>query len=419
MKQFKKKVKNILVEFSKNNVLVRKLFRHSLYLRRIFKYYFYYKTYNTDKQLVIFESYMGRSYACSPKALYEAMLNNKRYDNFRYVWAFKKPCEKMFMLDNKNTTIVRYGSKEYYQTYAKAKYWISNSRVPDHIKKRTDQIYIQTWHGTPLKKLGYDINIEGGNAMNSVKEIQNKYIIDAKRYSYMISPSKFCTEKFISAFNLKALDKENIIIEQGYPRNDFLFQYTQNDCLLIKNALKIPKSKKVILYAPTWRDNKHVTGIGYVYDLGIDFKRLQSALQDEYIILFRAHYFVANQFDFTEYEDFIIDVSNYDDINELYVISDILITDYSSVFFDFANLKRPIIFYMYDLDEYQNQLRDFYIDLQDLPGNIIIEEEDLIKEIKDILNTAYYSKKYIAFNNKYTYLDGENVSETILEKIIF
>jgi len=335
------------------------------------------------------------------------------------VWAFKKPSEKLFLLNNKNTEIVRYASKEYYRKYAKAKYWITNHRVPNHVKKRKDQIYIQTWHGTPLKKLGYDIKCEDGNAMNSINELQNKNDIDVKRYTYMLSPSKFCSEKFISAFNLKTLGKENIIIEQGYPRNDFLFKYSKQSVQKIKNDLNIDQNKKIILYAPTWRDNQHITGVGYVYDLGIDFKQLQSALKDEFIILFRTHYFVANHFNFDEYEDFIIDVSNYEDINDLYIISDILITDYSSVFFDYANLKRPIIFYMYDLYEYQNHLRDFYISLNDLPGNILMNENDLIKEIKNILYTDFYNEKYAMFNNKYNYLNGQNVSEKILNKIIF
>jgi CDP-glycerol glycerophosphotransferase len=236
--------------------------------------------------------------------------------------------------------------------------------------------------------------------------------------SYLLSPSKFCTERFISAFNLKYLQKEKIIIEKGYPRNDFLFAYTQSDIENIKSTLGISKDKKVILYAPTWREDQHKAGVGYVYNLGVDFKKLQTELKDEYVILFRTHYFIANKFDFSEYESFIIDASAYEDINELYIISDMLITDYSSVFFDFANLKRPIIFYMYDLDEYKNELRDFYIDLNELPGEVIINEEDLILQIKKVINTNFYNKKYIDFNNKYNYLDDNYSSKRVVEACI-
>lgn len=113
----------------------------------------------------------------------------------------------------------------------------------------------------------------------------------------------------------------------------------------------------------------------------MDLHKFQKELGDEYIILMRLHYFISNSIDITEFENFAYDVSSHDDVNELYLISDILITDYSSVFFDYANLKRPIIFYMYDLKEYQNEIRDFYIDLDELPGPIVTEQEELIREI--------------------------------------
>ena len=172
------------------------------------------------------------------------------------------------------------------------------------------------------------------------------------------------------------------------------------------------------MYAPTWRDNQHEAGVGYTYKTEVDFDKLQKELGEDYIILFRAHYFVANTFDFEKYEGFIYNVSNLDDINELYVVADMLITDYSSVFFDYANLKRPIIFYMYDIDMYKNDMRGFYIDLNDLPGNIITTEDELIKDIKNVTNKFKYDEKYKRFNEKYNYLDDEKSSERVIEKIM-
>ena len=161
----------------------------------------------------------------------------------------------------------------------------------------------------------------------------------------MISPSAFCTEKFVSAFDLK--DK-SIVKEVGYPRNDFLYKYTDKDINRIKRSLGISKDKKVILYAPTWRDDQHKSGVGYTYEVNINFDKLRKELSKDYVILFRAHYFVSSIFDFSKYEGFIYNVSNVDNVNDLYVISDLLITDYSSVFFDYSILKRPVLFYMYD-----------------------------------------------------------------------
>ena len=187
---------------------------------------------------------------------------------------------------------------------------------------------------------------------------------------------------------------------------------------IFNNLLTYFINKKILLYAPTYRDNQHSGGIGYTYETQVDFEKLKEELSEECVILFRAHWLVAQEFDFEKYKDFIIDVSNYDDINELYVISDILITDYSSVFFDYANLKRPIIFYMYDLKQYRDDIRGFYLDLEELPGNIIEKEEELIKKIKLLANEFVYSEKYKNFNEKFNYLDDGNAAKRVIEKII-
>ena len=184
----------------------------------------------------------------------------------------------------------------------------------------------------------------------------------------------------------------------------------------MKNKLGISGiKKKIILYAPTFRDNQHESGTGYVYRTEVDFDKLQEALSDEYIILFRPHYFVANQFDFTKYRGFIYDVSDIDDVKELYIISDLLITDYSSVFFDYAILKRPILFYMYDLEEYADDIRGFYLDLKELPGPIIQNEEDLIRVIKTGNPDA--SLTYPNFNKKFNSLEDGNASRRVIERL--
>jgi len=166
----------------------------------------------------------------------------------------------------------------------------------------------------------------------------------------MLSPSAWCSEKFNSAFNLASIHPDkNIILEYGYPRDDTLYQTSPETIEKLKEKLKLPKNKKIILYAPTWRDDQYELGKGYTFDSKMDFTLLKEHLSDNYIILFRAHYFVADNFNFEIYKNFIYDVSKIEDINELYLVSDMLITDYSSVFFDYANLNRPILFYMYDL----------------------------------------------------------------------
>lgn len=412
----KKQIKKIATDISKKNILFRKTFRKLIYFKRKIKYLKYYYKYDVDDKMIFFEAYNGRNYACSPKALYEYMIKNKKFNDYKFVWAFKNVNQHK-ILKNKNTIVVKTNSKEYFKYLSLSKYWIVNSLIDVSIKKKKNQIYLQCWHGTPLKKLRYDIEVKGA-VLNTISEIRKRNDLDAIKFDYFISPSKFCTEKFISAFNLKKLGKDNIIVEKGYPRNDYLFNYKKEDIDKIKKLLKLPKGKKVILYAPTFRDNQHTSGVGYTYNLGINFDKMQKELSKDYIILFRTHYFVSNSFDFSKYDKFIYDVSKYDDINDLYVISDLLITDYSSVFFDFANLKKPMIFYMYDLDDYKNNLRDFYFDLSILPGPIVKQENDLIKEIKNIDNyDESYHDKYIKFNEKFNYLDDGKSTERVVEVI--
>lgn len=409
-------LKSLLLGFAKKHHWFMSLLRFIKNIKGKMIYIYYFLMNKTDNKLIVFESFMGRKYADSPKAIYQYMLDNDKYKDYTFIWFFKNPEVYKYLESNNNTKVLRYRSNLYFKYYSKSKYWITNSRIPDTIIKRKDQIYIQCWHGTPLKKLGYDLEVQGGNAMNSISDIRKKYSVDAKKYNYMISPSKFCTEKFISAFNLKKYNKENIIIEKGYPRNDFLINYTKKDLSNIKKNLNLPNNKKIVLYAPTWRDNQHENNVGYTYKTEVNFDYLKGKLSGEYIILFRAHYFVANSFDFDKYKNFIYDVSDYDDINELYIISDLLITDYSSVFFDYSILKRPIIFYMYDLEEYKTKLRDFYIDLKELPGKIVENEKDLIKEMENSKEFKY-DKTYEEFNKKYTYLDDGKASKRVVEEV--
>lgn len=411
-----KKIKAKLIDFLKKHVILRRGIRRiNRILKRIrFKIRIIGKKVNSHT--VIFFSFKGKSYSCSPKAIYEYMQKEEKYKEYQYIWAFKNPENYQYLTKNKNTIVIPYGGKLYEKYLATAKYWISNYTIGGHIFPKKNQVYVQCWHGTPLKRLGYDLkNIE--SAMNTSQETYYRYQTEAKKFNYILSPSRFASEKFISAWNLEQTNMTNKVIEEGYPRNDFLYNYTSEQVEEIKNNLNIPSNKKVILYAPTYRDNQHQSGMGYTYQTEVNFQLLQEKLKDQYVILFRAHYLVANSFDFEKYQGFIYNVSNYDDINQLYVISDLLITDYSSVFFDYANLKRPILFYMYDLEEYKEELRGFYIDIAELPGEIAQTEQELLKLIENTKNFIY-NEKYQAFHEKYNYLDDGQASKRVTEKII-
>ena len=349
------KIKAVALEISKKSVTLRNIIRETVNLLKKIKYKINTIGQKVEDKTIIFCCFNGKSYSCSPKAIYEYMSNNKTYEDYKFVWSFKNPEKYKELENNNNTIVIKHNSKTYQKYLAKAKYWIFNYKIPDYIYPKKNQVFVQCWHGTPLKRLGCDL-IHFDNVLNTMKGIKKRYKIEASKFTYFLSPSKFASEKFISAWNLKEIGKENIIIEEGYPRNDFLFNFTEEDKQKIKQKLGIEKDeRKIILYAPTYRSNQHQTGVGYVYKEEVDFERLQKEIGQDYIILFRPHYFIANVFDFEKYKGFVYNVSDIDDINELYIITDLLITDYSSVFFDFANLKRPMIFYMYDLAHYRDE----------------------------------------------------------------
>ena len=368
-------------------------------------------TTKVDERVVFFESFQGRNYSCSPKAMFEEMRDSGDYNDYEFIWSFRnvhrpgKILQKLVGSDKgPKISIVKYETFSYYKALAKAKYWVLNSNTRKFLKPTDEQVYIQTWHGTPLKKIGLDVP---GSDLD--------YAHEGEKFSYMISPSKYCSEKLVSAFGLQG--REDIVLETGYPRNDALFTFDQAKVNSILRELDVPRGKKIILYAPTFRDNKHSEVSGYENASGLDFDKLKEQIGDEYIILFRAHYFVAKNMDFEKYKDFVIDVSDYEDVNDLYIISDMLITDYSSVFFDYANLKRPIIFYMYDYEDYKANARDFYLDQNELPGPITKTQEELAKAIEDTI-LFIPDARYSMFNQKFNHLDGINKGLEVAKKII-
>ncbi|MBQ6388074.1 MAG: CDP-glycerol glycerophosphotransferase family protein [Mogibacterium sp.] len=411
---FTKKAKKIIFDISKKNKAFRVVSRGArdiLYRAKMTADDPFGKI---DDKLVYFQTFSGRGYSDSPKAMYEYMMKAPEYKDFRFVWSFKEP-EKFRFLENDRTTLVKFRTKADNVALRTAKYWITNYRMLNHQYPRKGQIYVQCWHGTPLKRLGYDLE-SSDNVMNSGQEIRSKYKSDAKKFSYIISPSPFTTEKFASAWNLVKTHQTHKIIEEGYPRNDRLINTTPEERTELRKQLGV-ENKKVILYAPTWRDNQHTSGEGYTYKTEVDFDKLREALGDEYVILFRAHYLVANSFDFDKYAGFVEDVSSYSDINELYIAADILVTDYSSVFFDYANLRKPVIFYMYDLEQYANELRGFYFSLDELPGPIVRDEDALIAEVR-ACDTWQPDQKYEEFCAKYNPKDDGNASARVLKRII-
>ncbi|MDR1183413.1 MAG: CDP-glycerol glycerophosphotransferase family protein, partial [Coriobacteriales bacterium] len=181
-----------------------------------------------EENVVFFESYEGRSCSCSPQAMFLAMCADERFSDWHFIWSFREGLAARVMQEEpllaSRALLVSRGSDEYFAACARAKYWVVNSRMPEWIGPKLEQVFVQCWHGTPLKRLGHDILIETKAALNTTAELQWRYSIDAAKWSCLLSPSPFTSECLASAFDLKALTTPPRIIEEGYPRNDGIVQ---------------------------------------------------------------------------------------------------------------------------------------------------------------------------------------------------
>jgi CDP-glycerol glycerophosphotransferase len=292
--------------------------------------------------------------------------------------------------------------------------WITNSRMPLWIPKPKKTIYVQTWHGTPLKRLAADmdeVHMPGTDTAN----YKRNFLEEASKWDYLISPNAYSSEIFRRAFNFNKK-----MIESGYPRNDFLINANNETTVAqIKKKCGVPADKKVILYAPTWRDNEFYGRGRYKFDIQMDLKKMKAELGHDYVIILRMHYLIAGNTDLSDYKGFVFDLSAHEDIRELYLIADMLITDYSSVFFDYANLRRPMFFYVYDIEDYRDNLRGFYFDFElKAPGPLVKTTDQMINEIKAVERNGFQiSAEVEDFYNKFCYLEDGRASERVVHAV--
>jgi len=355
---------------------------------------------------IVFESFLGKNYSDSPRNIYEYI--DKHHPEFKCIWMFSEKRK----IPGKGKVVKRF-SLGYYYYMAVSKYWVNNMRQPLHLKKREENIFLETWHGTPLKKLVFDIkDIHSANP-----KYKEHFYKQSRAWDYLLSPNGYSSEIFRRAFKF---DKE--MLEFGYPRNDLLYAPDKEErARKIKEQIGIPQDKKVILYAPTWRDDEFYTFGKYKFTLKLDLHALKKKLGDEYVVALRTHYFIADDLKLDGLDGFAFNLSKYDDIAELYLIADLLITDYSSVFFDYANLKRPILFYTYDLEKYRDQLRGFYLDFEnEAPGPLLKTTEEVIESIQQIDKVKEdYKDKYDHFYEQFCSWHDGNSTKKVVERVFF
>ena len=365
------------------------------------------------RKRIVFSSSVGKSYSGNPRYIYEYIVRQKLDKEWDCIWFYES---RPYRIPGKCKQ-VKYKTFKYLWYMATAHVWVFDGRQPAFLKKRKNVHYIQTWHGTPLKKLALDLDdvfMSGGLDIETYKK---NFSDNAHTWDYLISQNPFSTETFRRCFDFKGR-----MLEYGYPRNDIIIRNNKPSFIYKKREqMGIPEGKKVILYAPTWRDDEFTGEQKYSFRPAMDFDRMMAELSDEYVMLVKYHYLIQDAIDWTPYKGFIIPFDQTEDIGVLYLVSDALITDYSSVMFDYSLLKRPMFFFAYDLDKYRDNLRGFYFDYEaTMPGPITEKTDDLIASIKSY-DEDKYADKYKAFSDKYNpFDDGFACAKvfTLIRKII-
>ena len=346
---------------------------------------------------ILFEAYWGQNYSCNPRAIYEYI--NEHYPEYECIWALNDPRHPI----NGNAKRVRKHSLKYYYYLATSKYFINNTNFPDAYIKREGQIEVHTMHGTPLKTHGLDVKDE----LPTEKE-REIFINRTSRWNYVVVQGKFTAGKIKDCYGV-----EPEIMRTGYPRSDSLYNVSKERIAEIKRSLNIPEDKKVVLYTPTFR-------VRNTFDMQLDIENFRKKLGDDYVLLVRIHYMCAKGYKVPADNKVIFDMATYHSVENLFLIADILITDYSSVMFDYAILKKPMIFYIYDVKEYAGNLRGTYFDIEkEAPGPIAYNNEQLVNAISNIDEEMKKCGDRVQhFYDTYVNYECENSTQKVVEILL-
>lgn len=379
-------IKNYVMEYIKHHSAVNELFYIvGSAVLHICGYFI-----KSDDKLILFNSFGGKKYDDSPKAIYEAMKQDSRFEGYRLLWAFHEPEKFPEVVDK-----IKTDTPQYFATALRARVWITNSSMQRGLNFCGRHTFrFNSWHGTPMKRMGLDKKSQ----KNDPRYRENFDDI-------MLAQSNYEVEKMSEATHMP---KERFRL-YGLPRNDILAFVTFEQVKCARKKLEIPTDKKVILYAPTFREYLLDDMSRCTLSVPIDFERWDKILGNEYVVLFRAHYEVAKHTMLPQNGNWI-DVSDYPHLNDLMIASDILISDYSSILFDFAIMGKPMFQFAYDYEEY-NQKRGLYFDIRkELSG--ADNSEDLAREIATMDEDAEREKCRL-FRNKYVEEYGSAAQKSV------
>jgi CDP-glycerol glycerophosphotransferase len=349
---------------------------------------------------IVYNSFQGR-YSDNPRALYEAL--RAEGDTHQHVWICDPRHAHGFPA---LVSTVPVGSPESVQALEEADMVVSNTHVEVSWTKKAGARYLQTWHGTPLKRVHNDI-LDPSYAR--LRELD----ADVARWDILLSPNAASTGPLRSAFGF-----DGEVFESGYPRNDVLLSADRDAIRAkVRSSLDIADDVIAVLYTPTYRDNTTGGGWQAEFELAIDVAAATQALGPGYALLMRPHYFVSHllgELDLPAARD----VAMYPEVAELYLAADVMVTDYSSTMFDFAVTGKPLVYYAYDLEHYRDRNRGFYVDITaDPPGPVTRTQDELVAALRGLPDAVEtFRPAYQRFHDKYAALEDGRATERVLRR---
>lgn len=353
---------------------------------------------------VVYSTFRGL-YADNPRAIYEALLSRGPAD-LTHTWLCREKTRAAFPA---GVDTVVHGSPEAAVALGTADIVVANDCLSMHWEKRPGAVYLQTWHGTPLKRIHHDVRPVRPGWLDQADE-------DVARWDVLLSPNPASTERLRHAFGYGGPVRET-----GYPRNDVLTG-PERDAVRrrVREELGLSAGTTAVLYAPTWRDDLVFDSTGaHDFEVPIDLAAFADRLGGDHVLLTRLHSMVSGRIAVPPGAP-VIDVSDVPESAELYLAADLLVTDYSSAMFDFAVTGKPMIFYTYDLEHYRDDLRGFYFDLSDIaPGPIVRSSEELLEAIADEAVTASgFADRYARFRDTFCSLEDGHATDRVLDLLL-
>ncbi|WP_073760043.1 bifunctional glycosyltransferase/CDP-glycerol:glycerophosphate glycerophosphotransferase [Streptomyces sp. CB03234] len=354
---------------------------------------------------VLFDSFRGTQLSDSPRAVFEELV--RRGTGLELLWVVRDDQIEV----PAPARAVRMWSPEWYEAMARSRYIVANNHLPGWFERREGQVVVQTWHGTPLKRIGHDMPSVHFADRRYPKRIRH----EVEQWSMLVSPNRFSTPILRRAF-----DFAGDLVETGYPRNDPLRAPDRDRrAEEVRRRLGLPEGKRVVLYAPTWRDDMYHGAGRYRFDFRIDLDDAREQLAEDHVLLVRRHPNVVDPVPGAG-DGFVRDVSTYPDMADLMLVTDVMVTDYSSLMFDFANTGRPMLFFTYDLEHYRDTLRGFYFDFEETaPGPLVGTSAELIRAIRDVDDVQRrFQHRYHLFQERFCDLEDGGAAGRVVDRML-